>query len=96
MSELFLLSLKWCQARHEKRGLVIPNKRRITRHGTISGTTHWAGPAETVHSLKTAPVLVQEILKKFVMLLLCCFLAACKTGQSTDPADLARAIVLKN
>ena len=42
INKLFLLSLKWCQARHKKRGLVIPNVRRITRHGTISGTVRMA------------------------------------------------------
>jgi len=39
-----LWHLKKCQARHEERGLVIPNERRITPHGIFSGATRRAEP----------------------------------------------------
>jgi len=39
-----LLKLKKRQARHEERGLVVPNKRRTTLHGIFSASTRRAMP----------------------------------------------------
>jgi hypothetical protein len=43
LMKLSLLRLKFDQSRHEKRHLVIPNERRVTRSGQFLASTRRAG-----------------------------------------------------